>query len=77
MLGDVEHPTVVTAMETVITAATAAGVFVGSGMPIDAEFAANQVRRGVDWLQMGNDFELLIRAMEDITTEVRAKTSTL
>ena len=75
MLGDVDHPTVIAAMETVIAAARGAGVFVGSGLPLSAEFATKQVRRGVQWLQMGNDFELLMRALTDITTEVRAKTS--
>ena len=75
MLGDVEHPTVVAAMEKVIAAARAAGVYVGSGMPLDAGFAANQVRRGVQWLQMGGDFELLIRAMQQMTTEVRSQTA--
>jgi 2-dehydro-3-deoxyglucarate aldolase len=73
MLGDVAHPTVVAAMEKAITAARDAGVYVGSGMPVDTDFAALQVRRGVQWLQMGADLDLLIRSMDQITREVREK----
>ncbi len=72
-LGDVEHPEVVAAIEKVIASARKAGVFVGSGMGIDASYAKTLVQRGVQWLQMGGDCGLLIWAAERLGSEVRAK----
>ena len=73
MLGEVEHPKVVAAMEKVISKACAAGLFVGSGMGLDFEFACAQVRRGVQWLQMGCDCVYLVHAMDQITSGVRSR----
>ena len=71
MLGDVEHPIVAGAMEKVIATGREAGVYVGSGMPVDAKFAARQVQRGVQWLQMGGDLELLMRSVNQMMMDVR------
>ena len=68
MLGEVEHPTVVAAIETVIAKTRAAGLFVGSGMGTDAAYAATMAKRGVQWLQVGSDFGYMIMAMEQIFT---------
>lgn len=72
-LGDVEHPTVVAALETVIAKTRAAGLFVGSGMGTDAAYAAKMARRGVQWLQVGCDYGYLIQAMDEITTSIRGQ----
>ncbi|MFN8488009.1 MAG: aldolase/citrate lyase family protein [Caldilineaceae bacterium] len=71
MLGDVEHPTVVAAIETVIAKTRAAGLFVGSGMGADAAYAAKMAKRGVQWLQVGGDCGYMIMAMDQITGSIR------
>ena len=72
-LGEVDHPDVVAAMVKVTEAARAAGVFVGSGMGPDPDFATLQVNRGVQWLQMGGDLGYLYYAMDQVTSAVRAR----
>ena len=71
LLGNVEHPKVVAAMEKVIDKARAAGLGVGSGMGLDVDFAAAQVKRGVQWLQMGCDISYMVLCMDQITSSVR------
>jgi len=71
MLGDVEHPTVVAAIETVIAKTRTAGLFVGSGMGTDAAYAAKMAKRGVQWLQVGGDCGYMIMAMDQITGSIR------
>lgn len=71
VLGQVEHPRVVAAMERVIASARRAGVFVGSGMGVDPAFACAQARRGVQWLQVGGDCGYLVRAADQMTAAVR------
>lgn len=75
MLGEVEHPTVVAAIETVIAKTRAAGLFVGSGMGTDAAYAATMAKRGVQWLQVGSDFGYMIMAMEQISASIRGQLS--
>lgn len=70
-LGDVEHPTVVAAIETVIAKTRAAGLSVGAGMGTDAAYAAKMAKRGVQWLQVGCDFGYLVEAMDGITKGIR------
>jgi 2-keto-3-deoxy-L-rhamnonate aldolase RhmA len=71
VLGELEHPSVVAAMEEVIAKARAAGLSVGSGMGVDPEYAQIQAARGVQWLQIGGDCGYLVRCMDQITTTVR------
>jgi len=73
LLGQVEHPRVVAAMEQVIASAHRAGVFVGSGMGADAEFACAQARRGAQFLQVGGDCAYMIRAADQLTGAIRAR----
>jgi 2-keto-3-deoxy-L-rhamnonate aldolase RhmA len=72
MLGDVEHPTVVAALEHVISRALAAGCLVGCGMGVDSATAIRMARRGVQWAQMGGDCGYLIAHMDLLNREVRA-----
>jgi 2-keto-3-deoxy-L-rhamnonate aldolase RhmA len=72
-LGEVGHPEVVAALERVIASAKAAGLSVGSGMPADPEFAALQVRRGVQWLQMGGDCGYLVAFAEQLSGQLRQR----
>jgi 2-keto-3-deoxy-L-rhamnonate aldolase RhmA len=72
-LGDVEHPVVVAAIERVIAAARAAGIYVGSGMGADPIYAATMARRGCQWLQVGDDYDYLVSAMDTLTADIRAR----
>ena len=76
LLGQVEHPTVVGAMEKIIKSARAAGLSVGSGMPVDAEFASLQVSRGVQLLQVGGDIVYAIQSADQIVAAIHAKLGT-
>lgn len=73
VLGQVEHPTVVAAMERVIEAARSRGVSVGSGMPVDADYAVLQVQRGVQWLQIGGDVGYMMQGVERMMGTVRER----
>ena len=70
-VGDVEHPAVVQAIEHVISSAKKAGLFVGSGMPDDAEYYRIMAARGVQWLQVGGDCRYMVRYAESLVSEVR------
>lgn len=72
-LGNVEHPDVVAAMERAIAAARKRGLPVGSGMPVDPDYALLQARRGVQWLQIGGDITHLMRAVDDTMAAVRSR----
>lgn len=73
LLGQVDHPRVVAAMERVIAAARRAGLFVGSGMGADPAFACAQARRGVQWLQVGGDCAYLVRSADQLTRAIHAE----
>ncbi|MEE2659223.1 MAG: aldolase/citrate lyase family protein [Candidatus Latescibacterota bacterium] len=77
LLGEVGHPTVVSAMEKVLAAARDRGLPVGSGMPVDAEFAMLQASRGVQWLQIGGDCRYMAQGADDIFAEIRARLKSL
>jgi len=70
--GQVEHPKVVETIDRVIAAARKAGVFVGCGMPADPAFARRMIDRGVNWLQLGGDFEYLRLGVDETVRAVLA-----
>ncbi len=72
-LGEVGHPKVVAALEKVIASAKGAGLSVGSGMPADPEFAALQVSRGVQWLQLGGDCGYLVAYADQLVGQLRQR----
>ena len=76
LLGEVEHPTLVGAMEKIIETARAAGLSVGSGMPVDADFAAQQADRGVQLLQVGGDIVYAIKSADQIVNAIHTKLGT-
>jgi 2-keto-3-deoxy-L-rhamnonate aldolase RhmA len=73
MLGEVEHPTVVAAIEQIIARCRAAGLSVGAGMGVDAGYAAKMAQRGVQWLQVGSDFGYMIQALDRVAAEIRVR----
>lgn len=72
-LGDVEHPTLVAAIERIVAAARAASLSVGAGMGTDPEYASKLAKRGVQWLQVGSDFGYMIQAIDAIAAGIRAR----
>ncbi|OHB76731.1 MAG: hypothetical protein A2W31_03790 [Planctomycetes bacterium RBG_16_64_10] len=71
VMGDVEHPTVVSAVDTVIRKARAAGLFVGAGMGADPQYARRMVQRGVQWLQVGGDYSYMIQRADQLRAAIR------
>lgn len=65
-VDDVRHPEVEAAIQRVIDVARRAGKPVGSGMGDDPELALDYARRGVRWIQVGNDVDYLIRRMDQV-----------
>ncbi len=57
--GDPEDPHVVSAIDTIIAKARAAGRYVGAGMGASAAYAHDLAQRGVQWLQVGGDCDLM------------------
>ena len=63
-LGDVQNPMVEDAIKKIILTAKKYNKFVGIGMPINIEYAQKMIALGVDWVQIGNDHEYLIKQVE-------------
>jgi 2-keto-3-deoxy-L-rhamnonate aldolase RhmA len=63
-LGDVMHREVIAAMKTVATKARAAGKFIGSGLGSNPAFAKVLLECGVQWLQVGSDFEYMLQGCQ-------------
>ena len=70
-LGDLDHPEVVAAMQTIIDKTRAAGLIIGAGMGISLDFACVMIERGIQWLQLGGDVEYLVESMDRVTASVR------
>jgi 2-keto-3-deoxy-L-rhamnonate aldolase RhmA len=70
-MGMPRHPEVIRAIDTVIAKARKKGVFVGIGIGDDPDILIEWVDKGVNWLAMGGDFSLLLRAARDVAGQVR------
>jgi len=68
--GKVEDPEVVAALEQVIARARARGLFVGTGMEANPDYARRMAARGVQWIQVGCDFEYLIQRADSLRAAV-------
>jgi len=73
VLGNVEHPKVVAAMEMIVKKARAAGLFVGAGMGPDPQYACLMAERGIQWLQVGGDYSYLVNEAERIRSFIRSR----
>lgn len=58
-MGELSHPEVEEAMQRIIGAARDAGLYAGSGLDADPEFAQRLVDWGAQWLQCGIDMSLI------------------
>ena len=73
LLGQLDHPQVVAAIEEIIVKARSAGLPVGAGMGADPDFACRMINRGVQWVQVGVDCGYLVKCMDQITAAVRSR----
>jgi 2-dehydro-3-deoxyglucarate aldolase/4-hydroxy-2-oxoheptanedioate aldolase len=71
-LGETTHPDVIAAMKLVASKARAADKFIGSGLGANREFAHVLIDCGVQWLQVGSDFEYMIQGCQRTFDEIRA-----
>ena len=72
LLGQVEHPDVVAAIDMIVAKARATGLVIGAGMGTDAEFAYRMAKRGIQWLQVGGDSSYLIKAFDEIVGSIQS-----
>lgn len=70
-LGETTDPEVVATMRTIASKARSAGKFIGSGLGANPEFARVLIQCGVQWLQVGGDFEYMIRGCQRTFGEIR------
>jgi 2-keto-3-deoxy-L-rhamnonate aldolase RhmA len=70
-MAETNHPDVLRAIDTIITKARQAQVFVGIGSGEDPDELIKWVDKGVQWLQMGSDYSLMLRAAGMISSQVR------
>lgn len=68
--GDVEHARCIAAQKRVIAAARKAGKSVGAGMGANAAYARKLAARGVQWLQVGSDFEYVIQRAGELKSAI-------
>jgi 2-dehydro-3-deoxyglucarate aldolase/4-hydroxy-2-oxoheptanedioate aldolase len=71
LMGKPRHPDVLRAIETVIGKARKKGVYVGIGIGEDPDIVTEWIDKGVQWLSMGGDFTLLLRAARQVAGQVR------
>jgi 2-keto-3-deoxy-L-rhamnonate aldolase RhmA len=71
--GSPDRPEVVATIEKVIHAARAAQKFVGIGSSDEPEALVGWARRGVHWVSMGADFQLLRKAATQTIAAARAR----
>jgi len=72
-LGQLDHPKVLAAVETVVRRSREAGKYVGTGMGPDPDYAARMARLGVQWIQCGNDCSYMIKFADRLVAEVRQR----
>jgi 2-dehydro-3-deoxyglucarate aldolase/4-hydroxy-2-oxoheptanedioate aldolase len=71
-MGEPRHPEVLRAMESVIAKARRTSVFVGIAVGDDVDLLNEWVDKGAQWLAMGGDYSLMLRAAMEVASKVRA-----
>jgi 2-dehydro-3-deoxyglucarate aldolase/4-hydroxy-2-oxoheptanedioate aldolase len=73
--GQPRHAEVLRAIDTVLAKGRAAGIPVGVGAGVDPDDLLAWARRGMNWISMGADFLLMVRAITQLTVHLRAQAS--
>ncbi|MSO21817.1 MAG: 4-hydroxy-3-methylbut-2-en-1-yl diphosphate synthase [Acidobacteria bacterium] len=66
LTGQWDHPEIVQVVESVVRKARQTNLLVGMGGGDDPEVAGEWVRKGVQWIQMGGDFSLMLRGASQV-----------
>lgn len=69
--GQWDHPEVVRVVESVIDKALRTSLLVGMGGSDDPEIAGEWVRKGVQWIQLGGDFSLMLRGASHVLARMQ------
>jgi 2-keto-3-deoxy-L-rhamnonate aldolase RhmA len=69
--GEPQHPDVLRAIDTVISKARRSQIPVGVGSADDPKILVQWVEKGIQWLQMGNDYTLMLKAVQQVSSHVR------
>lgn len=70
-MGEPRHPEVLAVIDRIIQTARKTDVFVGIAIGDDADQLNEWVDKGVQWLSMGNDCSLLLKAAQQTASQVR------
>jgi 2-dehydro-3-deoxyglucarate aldolase/4-hydroxy-2-oxoheptanedioate aldolase len=70
--GQPRHPEVLRAIDTILAKAGRSGIPVGLATGCEAEEFVSWVRKGVGWVTVGGDFWLMVRALSQLTTQIRS-----
>jgi len=70
LTGQWDHPDVVKVVEDVIRKAYRTNLLVGMGGSADPEVAGEWVRKGVQWIQMGGDFSLMLKGASQMLSRM-------
>jgi 2-dehydro-3-deoxyglucarate aldolase/4-hydroxy-2-oxoheptanedioate aldolase len=71
-MGEPRHPAVLQAIETVIAKARQSGIYVGIAVGDDPDVLIEWVDKGMQFVLMGCDFTLILRAATQVCRQVRA-----
>ena len=69
--GDISDPEVQAAFKSIVERSRKAGIPVGMGMGSVEEHALNALRMGVQWVQCGCDYTLMVDRGDELVRRVR------
>ncbi|MBK95905.1 MAG: 2-dehydro-3-deoxyglucarate aldolase [Planctomycetaceae bacterium] len=70
--GEIDHPTVVAAIQTSIDNCRAAGIYVGVGMGSNADTARRWHAAGAHWAMVGADYQYMVQFQDQLYTKIRS-----
>ena len=70
-MGQPRHPEVLQTIDTIIAKARRAGVFVGLATGDDPDLAVEWIHKGMQWISLGTDTTLLLRAADLVCGRIR------
>lgn len=71
VLGELENISVISAIHTIISKTRNAGLSIGIGLGTDIGYACTMIKAGIQWIQLGCDFNYMINYLDSITSSIR------
>ena len=71
LLGDINHPKVIKAVETIIAKSNKAKIPVGHMVGIDVDKACEWIKKGVQFVAIGSDMSYLVKTTDDTVAQLR------